>query len=124
MITGLERVQSRRMWFVPELSVWGLAGWGEVDYVVAEQVGSTVSILYGQSGLGEDAQLVVFAELRDHRGNILPPQIESPLVLVRPRTSENAYVVGQESETAFKIARDSSAARPVMTDLLIIEMGS
>ena len=124
MIPGLERVKSHRIWFVPELEVWGLADWGTVDYLVVEQIGATDTLGYGSNSLGGEAQEVAFAELEDHRGNSLPDTIDAPRVIVRPRSAEMAYVVGSESESSFKLARDPNAAGPVTADLIVIEMGS
>ncbi len=123
MISGLERAQSHRLWFVPEFTAWGLAGWSEVEFLVQEQVESTTSVLYGTVDVGDVAQRVTFGDLTDHRGNHLPSLIESPRVIIRPRSVETAFVVGEESSQGFKIARDSDASGPVMVDLFIIEMG-
>ncbi|MFH1686762.1 MAG: hypothetical protein ABIE70_04485 [bacterium] len=122
-IAGIQGVTARRMWFVPELSVHGVAGWGEVDYLVLEQVGDTSSILYGSAGLGDEAQTVRFDALADHRGNQLPSTIAAPRVLIRPRGAEVAFVVGTESDNSFKVAREATTASPVIVDLLIMEMG-
>ncbi len=123
MISGLERAKSHRIWFVPEFSAWGLAGWSEIEFVVQEQVQSTTSVLYGAIDIGDVAQQVTFANLTDHRGNPLPQSLSSPRVIVRPRSVETAFVVGEESTEGFKIARDPDASGPVLVDLLIIEMG-
>jgi hypothetical protein len=123
MISGLERAKSHRVWFVPEFSAWGLAGWSEIEFLAAETVQSTTSILYGTIGIGDTAQQVTFSDLTDHRGNALPSSLASPRVIVRPRSVETAFVVGEESDQSFKIARDPEALGPVMVDLVIIEMG-
>jgi hypothetical protein len=112
------------MWFVPQFSAWGLSEWSEVEFLVAEEVESTTSILYGTIDIGDAVQQVTFEDLTDHRGNHLPVTIDSPRVIVRPRSVETAFVVGDESDQGFKIARDPDAAGPVTVDLLIIEMGS
>jgi len=122
MISGLDRVLSRRMWFIPDFSVWGLAGWSEVEFVTAEQIGSDVSILFGSIDIGNDAQQVLFENLADHRGNSLPQSISAPVVMIRPKGAETAFLVGSEAVTGFKIARDDETAGPVMVDLLIMEM--
>jgi len=124
MQSGLERVLSRRMWFVPDYEVWGLAEWGSADFLVAEGIGSEISVGYGSQSLGSDAQSVAFADLSDHRGNQLPDSLDAARVVVRPRGAETAFVVGGESSSGFKIARDASAVGPVTVDLLIIELGS
>ncbi len=122
-IAGIESVTARRMWFVPELSVHGLAGWGQVDYLALEKVNDTSSVLYGSAGLGDEAQTVRYDSLHDHRGNQLPSIINNARVIIRPRGVEASFVVGTESESSFKVARDATTASPVMVDLLIVEMG-
>lgn len=122
-IAGIQSVTARRMWFVPELSVHGVAGWGEVDYIAVEKIGDTSSVLYGSAGLGDEAQSVCYDSLHDHRGNRLPSTIDNARVMIRRRGTETTFVVGTESESSFKVAREATAALPVVVDLLIIEMG-
>ncbi len=124
MSHGFAHTVARRMWFIPGFEVWGLADWGQVDYLVTEQVAGTTSVLFGRHGLGDDAQSVSFADLTDHRGNKLPEMIDAARVMIRPRSADAAFLVGDESTGGFKIARDPSAEGPVSVDLLIIEMGS
>jgi hypothetical protein len=123
MNTALERITARRAWFVQEFVVWGVQGTGRVDYLALEAVDSTVSVLYGNADPGGGVQEVSFAELVDHRGNNLPATLKSPKVIPRPRGASTAYVVAAESSERFLIARDPDAAGPVLTDLLILEMG-
>jgi hypothetical protein len=124
MLSGLDRAQARRMWFVPEFEIWGLAEWGTADFLVVEQIGAESTIGYGSHSLGGDAQAVVFEDLIDHRGNHLPSTIDAARVIIRPRSTETAFVVGSESATGFKLARDPDAAGPVAADLLILELGA
>jgi len=124
MISGLEKVKSHRLWFVPEFGAWGLADWSEVAFLVAEEIQSTTSVLYGAVDIGDASQQVTFGDLTDHRGNHLPATIDAPRVFVRPRSAESAFVVGEESNQGFKIARDPDASGPVTVDLLIVEMGA
>jgi len=123
MYTGLERVTARRVWFVPEFNIWGTAGWADFDLMVVENVDGVESILFDSISLGETTQEVAFAELTDFRGNSLPDTITNPRIIVRPRSEAGGFVVGEESDLKFKIARDSEAAGPVTVDLLVIEMG-
>jgi len=122
-MSGWERVTAHRTWFVPDFAVWGQPSLGEHEYVALEKIGSTRSIYYGTASIGESQQEVLFNQLTDHRGNTLPSQLESPRVLVRPRGSETAFVVGCESPDRFKIARNADTAGPLTVDLLIVEMG-
>ena len=123
MISGLESVKSKRVWFVPEFSVWGLSQEGLVDFMMVEQDDSDKKIFFGSIAIGSSLQEVSFSNLTDHRGNALPSSIDSPRVIPRSRTLEAVFVVGDESDTSFKIARDPEALEPVMVDLLIMEMG-
>ena len=63
-------------------------------------------------------------DLSDHRGNQLPDALDAARVIVRPRGTETAFIVGGESSSGFKIARDPDAVGPVTVDLMIIERGS
>jgi hypothetical protein len=124
MISGLEKVKSHRVWFVPNFIVWGLPVWGEIEFLAVEKVGADSFAFYGFSDIGDPAQQVAFSTLTDHRGNQLPSTISSPRVLIRPKSQQAVFVIGEESDTAFKIARDPEASEPVTVDLVVIEMGN
>ena len=123
MQNGLEKATGRRMWFVPGFSVWGLPSFGEYEYIAYEKIGSTTTYYFGTVTIGDPEQEVLFEQLTDHRGNSLPASIPSPRVMPRLKSGESAFVVGCESATRFRIARDPSSQGPVPTDLLIVEMG-
>ena len=123
MISGLERVTTRRAWFVQDFAVWGLPSLGQRDFLALEEVGSTRSVYYGSASIGESEQDVLFSQLVDHRGNGLPSSLKSPRVIPRAKGSEAVFVVGKELPDRFKIARDPGADSPVTVDLLIVEMG-
>lgn len=124
MISGIEKALSRRIWFVPGLSVWGTPNDGEIDYLAVEEADSTINMFYGQIAIGAALQTVSFSELTDHRGNQLPSTLDSPRVLPRSKSGSAVFIVGEESGSNFNIARDTSAPGPVLADLLVIEMGS
>lgn len=124
MIAGLERVKSHRVWFVPNLLVWGLPSWGGLELLILEQVDSELTIGYNSIGIGDTEQAVHFEDLTDHRGNSLPHSLSAPRVIVRSRTAASAFVVATESDTSFKIARDPDADGPVTVDLMVVEMGA
>jgi hypothetical protein len=88
-----------------------------------EDIDSTGRLLFGTATIGGVAQDIQYGNLVDYRGNTLPATINSPRVLIRPRSSYLAYLVGEESNTGLKIARDSAAPGPVYVDLFIYEMG-
>jgi hypothetical protein len=123
MTAGIEQILARRMWFVPEVVVWGTEGLGVLDYLMAEKMNGVTSVLYGFSSFADGRQHVSFADLTDHRGNQLPEQIHAPRVLIRPKQAGDTFVIGQETATGFTIAHDDSLGTPVTVDLLVIEMG-
>jgi hypothetical protein len=122
-MSGWERVTTHRSWFVPDFAVWGQPSLGEHEYLALEKIGSIRSVFFGTASVGESQQEVLYSQLTDHRGNMMPSQLDSPRVFVRARGSEAAFVVGSESPDRFKIARDADTTGPVTVDLLIVEMG-
>ena len=119
----VERVLARRIWFVPDLVVWGTPSLGEQDYLAVEVVDGVKSIYYGTAPLGQSDQEVLYSELTDHRGNHLPSELSSPRVFIRPKTTTSAFVVGQETSERFMVARDPEADGPVTVDLTVVEYG-
>lgn len=123
MLSTLDQVLARRMWFVPGFVVWGQPGLSEIEFVTAEKVGGTTSILHGSAVPGGGSQTVLYADLTDHRGNALPANLAAPKVFVRSQGATAAFVIGTESPASFRVARDPEAAESVTADLLVIEMG-
>ena len=123
MIAGLERVKSRRVWFVPGFVVWGLSSAGEIAFITTESVGGTTSVLYGETSVGQADQEVLYKDLTDFRGNKLPDEIESPRVMPRSRSEHVTFVAEPETNSSFKIARDPEGPATVTVDLMIMEMG-
>ncbi len=122
-MAGLEKILAQRTWLVPEFTVWGLSGFGERDFLIVEQLGSTKTVLFGSFDIGGVGQNVSFDQLIDHRGNPLPAAITSPLVLARAKGPASPFVVGRENSAGFKIARPSDTTSPLQTDLLVVELG-
>ncbi len=123
MLSGIERITARRVWFVPDFVVWGLPSLGEHDFLAIEKVGATQSVYYGSATISQNEQEVCFDQLVDHRGNLLPATIQAARVIPRSKSSDAVFVVGQESSIGFKIARDPASDSPVTADLLIVELG-
>lgn len=123
MMTGFERVTSRRAWFVPDFVVWGEPSLAEHEYLALETVGGIRSVFFGSASIGESDQEVLFNQLTDHRGNLLPDNLSAPRVFVRPKQAEPAFVVGRESADKFKIAHGPTVTGPVTVDLWIVELG-
>lgn len=122
-MTAFAEVTARRQWFIPDLVVWGLPGIGEVEYLVAETVDSTTSVLVSTVNIGAGEQEILFNQLMDHRGNLLPANISAPKILIRPKSEVPVFIVGRETSISFRIARDPSVDYSVLTDLMIIETG-
>jgi hypothetical protein len=120
---GLNILNSRRMWVVPNFVVWGLSGLGEIDYLNLEEAGGTKSVFFGSIGIGDTAQSVSYSNLIDVRGNNLPVNIKRPVVTARSQSESQVYLVGSETGSGFKIARDAAAHGPVTVDLIITELG-
>ena len=124
MISGFDKSKVRRAWVVPDFSVWGLAGLDSVEYLALETVGTEKNVHFGSVAIGGTQQLVTFSSLRDRRGNSLPAQIDSPVIIVQPKSEHGAFLVGCALNDSFTIAHSSDASGPVPVDLLIMEMGS
>lgn len=119
-----ETVLARRAWFVPGLVVYGMPATEASGYLVTQQGVAGRTVYYATADPGDGAQEVAYASLTDHRGNQLPAEINTPRVIVRPRSSAPVYIVREESDREFAIARDPSSSDPVTVDLLILEMGA
>jgi hypothetical protein len=122
MSSGIYTVPSRRVWFVEGFLVWGLPGLGESEFLVSEAHNGVTSVLFGGATVGGPSQEVLFSQLSDHRGNVLPSAIDNPRIILRPKEPHTAFIVGKESESSFIIARDPTAAGPVTVDMLIVEL--
>ncbi|MEE8576222.1 MAG: hypothetical protein V3T31_03115 [candidate division Zixibacteria bacterium] len=123
-MSALEEVLARRIWSVPGFMVYGLPGVGEIGMLVAETIGSETAIHYATADITGQTQLVQFADLVDHRGNSLPATIDTPRLFIRPRSEWSAFVIGEESDESFRIARHPDAPGPVTCDLIVMEIGS
>jgi len=121
-VDTLAYLRSRRMWAVSGLKVWGSANDVEMFYLGAENDGDTNSIFFGRSSLSTSIQDISFSELSDWRGIPLPEMIASPRIIVSPRSEYNAFLIGDQSDTGFRIARDADAPGPITVDLFIFEM--
>jgi len=111
------------MWLVPDFVVWGLPGLGEIEYLDVENIDGTKSVSFGSAGIGDTSQSVTFANLTDVRGNSLPAFLNRSLVTVRSHDQSQVFVVGTETDSGFKIARDADSLGPVTVDLIITELG-
>ena len=120
---GYALANAKRSWYVPNLQVYGTKGWGEFEYLIAEDINSVVSVLFDKISLGDNSQHIMFADLVDIKGNSLPSSLVNPKVIVKQKSDNTAFIVGDESSTGFKIVRTSASSQVVQVDLYIIEMG-
>jgi hypothetical protein len=116
-------LRGRRVWYIREYSVWGTADEAALSYIGVESVDSTGRIMFGLSAIGGSVQNVNFSELIDFKGNAIPSNINSPRVIIRPRSPFHIHIVGEESNAGFRIARDPSAPGPLTADIFIMELG-
>lgn len=123
MNNGLVQLTSHRIWHVLNFNVWGIQNLGEIEYLNLEQVDAIKSVAFGSINIGDSSQSVIFAGLTDRRGNLLPANITKALIIARPLSDRQVFIVGTETSAGFKIARDSKSNKPVTTDLIIIELG-
>jgi hypothetical protein len=124
MSQGYAIANSKRSWYISDFYVWGTAGWGEFEYILIENIDSVQSVFINIVTIGDNAQEVSFIDLVDYRGNQLPDNIVKPKVFIKPRSENTVFLVGEESNNKFKIARQANASGPVKTDLYIVEMGA
>ncbi len=124
MLSGLSLATARRLWFVPELLVSGDPSLGQLPILTATAESGQMTIGFSQLVVAGGEQRVRYDSLFDHRGFRLPESIPGAHVLLRPRSSGQAWIVGRETDESFLIARDPSIGRTITTDLLVIELGS
>ncbi len=122
-MNGIEHITARRAWIVPAFSVWGAQPTGDEEYLTLTTIDGVNSVYYDIAVFEQTEQEVMFCDLVDHRGNNLPGTIQSPAVVLRPRSSSSVFLVGQESGDRFRIAHDAAVTTPASVDLLIFEMG-
>ncbi len=123
MISGIEQVVARRIWFVPGFSVWGVPGLDEIELLTVEHTAAGNAVGFSAVTVEGASQEVLYADLIDHRGNQLPANLASPRVIPRSHEASAVLVVGTESPASFRIARDPNAVGPLTADLLVLEMG-
>lgn len=122
-MTGYALANLKRSWYIPNLNVYGTVGWGEFEYLLAENVNSVISVLFNAVSIGDNSQQIVYRNLIDHKGNSLPETLVNPKVIIKQKSEDRAYIVGDESSTGFKIVRSDQSSTPVPVDLYIVEMG-
>lgn len=120
---ALTYLRGHRIWFIREYNVWGLADDAELLYLGLENVDSTGRLMFGFTSVGGAAQNILFGEMIDFRGNRLPASMNSPKVIARSRSPHAVYLIGDESNTGFRVARDPGAPGPLAADFFVFELG-
>lgn len=121
---SISYLRGRRLWVVRNFQIFGTADEARFLYLGIENVAAVNRIMFGATGIGGAVQDIRFSDLIDFRGNNLPDTINSPKVLIRFRSPYAAYLIGEESDSGFRMARDISAPGPISVDLFIYEMGA
>jgi len=124
MINGIALVNSNRVWYVPDVNVWGSTVWSELDMAMVEETENVMAVFYNTGNPGDNIQEIKYQDLTDYRGNKLPAQISNPRILVKQKSENTAYIAGVEGGESFRITREKSAPESVTVDLIIYEMGS
>lgn len=120
---SLSYLRGRRMWAAPDFVVWGQSSEISIYYIELASVGGSSRIMFNQGNVGQSGQGVEFKNIVDSRGNSLPVSISQPKVIIQSKSQYQAFLLGKEYSSGFRIARETSASEPVTVDLLIIEMG-
>jgi hypothetical protein len=121
---SINYLRGRRLWVVRNFQIWGTSDATRFYYLGVENIDSTNRLMFGTTGIGGSVQDVKFSNLIDFRGNNLPASISSPKIIIRYRSTYAAFLIGDESDAGFRIARDNNAPGPVRVDLFIYEMGA
>lgn len=121
MINGLAMATAKRSWYVPNVNIWGTKGWSDFDLLILEEIDSDNIVTFDRVNLGEGSQEIKFAQLTDFRGNSLPATIKNAKVFINPKSDDNCFLIGEASDSKFKIARSSDSPGSVTADLYILE---
>ncbi|MCI0531016.1 MAG: hypothetical protein L0Y74_03590 [candidate division Zixibacteria bacterium] len=121
MNVTLDYLRSRRIWTVNGFSVWGEYSSVSLIFLMSEIGSGSSRILFVRETLGGMEQVVDFDQLTDQKGNQLPSTISNPKVIPLQKNDVTCLIVGQESQTGFKIAKLDQTPTPGVVDLLIVE---
>ena len=129
MNVTLDYLRGRRMWVVKNFVVWGEYFSASFLFLYSEMGVSNKRIIFQQANLGGAEQEVEFFSLYDIKGNQLPASINQPKVVVLQKSPNTCLVVGEETNSNFKVAKLNDTAswskstENGLVDLLIVEMG-
>jgi len=121
MNVTLDYLRGRRIWTVNGFSVWGEYSGVSPIFLMSEIGSGSSRILFVRKTLGGMEQVVDFEQLTDQKGNQLPSTISNPKVIPLQKNDVTCLIVGQESQTGFKIAKLDQTPAPGIVDLLIVE---
>ena len=121
MNTTLDYLRSNRKFLVTDFVVYGDYSDAEGGLLYTEQVSSERRMIFAHSFISDDEQEIYFGNLYDYKSNQLPGKINNPKIIILPKNDVYCFLVGSETETGFKIAKDNPA-KTGLVDLLIIEM--
>ncbi len=122
MNVTFDYLTGNRKWLIRDHVVWGDSGTFDLAMLATEQGVSEKRLILIRELCGEQAQVVEFADLTDHRGNSLPESIASAEIIIIAKNEMAAHVVGSVGETSFRLAKSSGSAQDAIVDLLIMEM--
>jgi hypothetical protein len=118
----LDYLRGKRSWLVKNFVVWGDYYSSKFLCLYTEVGPSSKRVMFEEASLGGFDQSVNFADLYDFKGNELPSTISSPKVIVLFKNEVFCFVVGQETNSGFKIAKLSGTQVSGLVDLIVLEM--
>lgn len=122
MNTTIDYLKSNRKWLVRDYTVWGDNGTFEADIVLTESVSGSNRVVFNHEFTGAGAQLVIFADLVDHRGNQLPGSIDNAEIILISKNPISSFILGSIGPKSFRVSKDSSQPSDSVVDFLIMEM--
>lgn len=121
MNTTLTHLNSRRAWLIRDINIWGSLSAENLSAIATEVDDSQTRVVVHEFTIGGVSQEIAFSNLTDHRGNLLPSSIETPVVIPIPKSVIPVAVIGMPGPTSFRIAKTSSIPDDAIVDLWIIE---
>ncbi len=124
MNTTLTLLNSRRAWLIRDLNVWGSLSAEAIDAIATEVDDTENRVVFHGFSIGGASQELAFNTLTDHRGNILPDSIDTPVIIPIGKNAVPVAIVGMPSPTSFRIAKTQAVPDDAIVDLWIVEARS
>jgi hypothetical protein len=121
MNTTLDYLRGNRKFLINDFMVYGDFSTAEGGLLFTETSAGMSRIMFAHSFISENEQLVKYCNLYDYKSNQLPENLSSPKVIILPRNDVHCFLVGSETETGFKIAKNCPE-KTGLVDLIIMEM--